>query len=580
MSGVRSVAAQVLFREATLLLRPFTSEARRVSIHQQPPTPSIALDKHGFFKFFLSPKCPVPNLTRAVLFLFFFCTQVSHCAPTRTNSTAILNNHSSRTESNQTGKGLPPANMDSNDDILRERLAAIPKPPIPHIDELMAETTKKRHERELTTPPPPPHPFQTTPPTAQALDCASRIANTLELSENILAHLPAHAIASATRVNTTFRDLIHTSPTLQRETFMRPSNTKTTNHTHCEVVQWGPGLQQRHLKPLPHPSTASDESFPGLAKEKKEAFSPIMVLRRPAVQMALLCPLLEPAESYDVPWNLHFFAYIAADTASVNRPMYTTARFSEKLSLMPPIAQPCAQQPQISAHEGGTAAPASTAASLTAAIIRPSPPASWVHMQLSSPPTHHARIRLSWEGHINGLLRLRLEATHTLNVPTDQPSITLHSLLHHASSTLGDVAIETPTESRECFGTGERWGRRWMRENSTLAACMLEAGQMQPWCSYQWSVGPKSEFMIPGVVVPTEGELERLAETGQVSSTPVPLKWAVEKPGAEDREGEGAQDAQDGPEADDPGADADDEDEGDDDEYDDVSDPEPEYMVE
>lgn len=103
---------------------------------------------------------------------------------------------------------------------------------------------------------------------------------------------------------------------------------------------------------------------------------------------------------------------------------------------------------------------------------------------------------------------------------------------------------------------------------------------MQPGCGYQWSVGPKSEIMIPGVVVPTEGELERLAETGQVSSTPLPMEFVVKKAGAEEREGEGAQDAQDGPEADDPGADADDEDEGDDDDYGDVSDREPEHMVE
>ncbi|KAM0703189.1 hypothetical protein Q7P35_009127 [Cladosporium inversicolor] len=531
-------------------------------------------------------------LFRAVAFLFSFPTQASRCALTGTDSTSHTKpsqttlpepsqtkEEGEEEEEEEEEEDRPSATMDY-EDFIESRLAAIRKPPIPHIDEVMAETTRKRHERELTTPPPPPHPFQTTRPSARALDCASDIANTPELAENILAHLPAHAIASATRVNTTFRNLIQTSPTLQRETFMRPSNTTTTS-THYEVVQWGPGLQQRHLKPLPLTSTASDETFTGLAKERHEAFRPIMVLRRPAVQMALLCPLLEPAESYDMPWGLHFNVHISTIAGIVDRPMYTTARFSEKVSLMPPTtAQPCAQPQQINAHDGGTAAPASTAMSPTTAIITPSPSTSWVHMQLSTPPTHHARIKLSWEGHINGSLRLRLEASHTLHLPISQPSITLHTLLHHASSTLGDVTIETPTESRECFGAGERWGMRWVRENSTLAACMLEAGQMQPGCVYQWSVGAKSEVMIPGVVVPTEGELERLAETEGLSSTPVPTTFHFKEAGADVEGVEDAQDAQDGPEEDDPGADADDEDEGDYDLYDDVSDPDPEHMVE
>lgn len=41
------------------MLPSSTGEARKVSINQQPPTPSIALDKHRFFKFFLPPKCPI-----------------------------------------------------------------------------------------------------------------------------------------------------------------------------------------------------------------------------------------------------------------------------------------------------------------------------------------------------------------------------------------------------------------------------------------------------------------------------------------------------------------------------------------
>jgi hypothetical protein len=99
------------------------------------------------------------------------------------------------------------------------------------------------------------------------------------------------------------------------------------------------------------------------------------------------------------------------------------------------------------------------------------------------------------------------------------------------------------------------WSRRAV-ENSTLATCMDEMPRKEPWRRYAWSVGPRSEVTLHGVVVPTEGELELLAETDQLSSTPAPLVFHLMQPGAEEGEG-GEQQGQDN-DADD---DADDEEE-------------------
>ena len=275
---------------------------------------------------------------------------------------------------------------------------------IPHIDEFLSGHAQAR---TLATPSPPlQHPQATTPPSARALVCAAQVADTPELTELILKHLSARQLISATRVSQTFRNLIHTSPVLQRITFMRSSKPNTPIQ-HCQFVQWGPGLQQRHLKPLPSPSIADDTPIVATAMPQHQAFQSMPVLYSHAVQMSLLCPLLEPAErgsSDDMSFDLQHLMF------GVNRPARTTARFSEKLLLIP--TSPWARL-QISAHDSGTAAPAA----FGSATMSP-PENHWTRMQLSTPPTRHARVKLCWEGRLDGQLRMTVQATRYSTAPT------------------------------------------------------------------------------------------------------------------------------------------------------------------
>lgn len=83
---------------------------------------------------------------------------------------------------------------------------------------------------------------------------------------------------------------------------------------------------------------------------------------------------------------------------------------------------------------------------------------------------------------------------------------------------------------------------------------MDEMQSREPLRRYAWSVGVRSEVTLHGVVVPTEGELELLAETDQLSSTPAPLVFHLMQPGAEGEDGE----EQQGEDGDDAGDDFDD----------------------
>ena len=398
-------------------------------------------------------------------------------------------------------------------DADRLNLAARREARLPSIDEAQAEWAKKRN---LARPPPSQH-FHTGPHSTRALVCIGRVANTNELLEKILADLPATELVRATRVSKACRALLLASPTLQRKTFMRQpkSNTPTP---HCEVVQWGPGLEQRHLKVLLPSSAASDEAIPGLSKPLHPLFEPIRVVHHPAVQMSLLCPLLEPTgtEGNIMACRLHFHAVMFG----INRSILTTARFNERLLLVP--SWPWAKL-QISAHDGATA-PTSPS---TFALAPTAPENLWTHMQLSTPPTRHARVKLFWEGRVNNQLRVTLEATHCIHRSKDQSGITVHALVRHASSTSGYVAIETLT--------GEQWNRSG-RNFGTLAACMEEIARREAWCSWVWTVGARSQVTLAGVVVPTEGELERLTETEQLSSTPLPLAFLFKEPKVEESE--------------------------------------------
>ena len=390
---------------------------------------------------------------------------------------------------------------------------------IPHIDDFLSGHAQAR---TLATPAPPlPHPQTTTPPSARALVCAAQVADTPELTELILKHLSARQLISATRVNQTFRNLIHTSPVLQRITFMRSSK-PTIPIQHCQFVQWGPGLQQRHLKPLPQPSTADDTPIVAIAKPEHQAFHSMPVLYSHAVQMSLLCPLLEPAErgSMDAwSFNLQHLMF------GVNRPARTTARFSEKLLLIP--TSPWARL-QIIAHDGGTAAPAAFGSATMS-----QPENHWTRMQLSTPPTRHARVKLCWEGRLDGQLRMTVEATRYMHRTDDQSGITLRSLLYYATTSQGHVIMCDVPSITHHFMLGD-WCGMNSKENSSLIECIDEIVRTEPGCRYVWSVAARSEVTLDGVVVPTESELEILAETDQLSSTPAPLVFHFMEPGAEE----------------------------------------------
>lgn len=201
---------------------------------------------------------------------------------------------------------------------------------LPHIDTVLAERLRNR---ELTSPTPRPQQSHlTTPPSVRAQICAARIASILELTELILANLPPIDLVRCTRVNHPFRNLIHTSPTLQRKLFLRPAKPSTPVE-HCQFVQWGPGLEQRHIMPLPHPSIVDDVAIEALAKPRKKDFQEMITLFRPAVKMAQLCPLLKVAEltpSTPTPWDFNWRWAFPAPPGS-HGPVETTARFRSTL---------------------------------------------------------------------------------------------------------------------------------------------------------------------------------------------------------------------------------------------------------
>ncbi|GAB7323711.1 hypothetical protein MBLNU13_g07179t1 [Cladosporium sp. NU13] len=433
------------------------------------------------------------------------------------------------------------------DYIVRNPQTGMPEPLIPHIDDFLAGHAQARNLAMPSSPPQQPQ-IATTPSSARAQICAAEVANTPELAEHILKHLSARQLVSATRVNQTFRSLIHTSPTLQRITFMR-SRRPNTPTQHCQFVQWGPGLQQRHLKPLPHSSAANDTAIQAWAlPQHHQSFKAMTILYRHAVPMSLLCPLLEPAESGSMhTWNTD----LDASLTGVSPPVRMTARFSEKLLLVPASAWAVLQ---ISAH-GAT--PSTSASTLRTARENP-----WPRMQLSTPPTRHAHVKLCWEGRLNGELRVSIEATRCMHRFEWQSGITLQSLIYHASSSLGFITIREIPIFSHVFNLEEMWGMT-TRENSSLAKCINDMVQTEPGRSYVWTLGAQSEVTLHGVVVPTEGELELLAESEQLSSTAVPLVFHFMGPGAEEEDGEEDGQGQQGDDDNDDDADDDEEEEED-----------------
>ena len=332
-------------------------------------------------------------------------------------------------------------------------------------------------------------------PTSRGLAATTQAMKTMELVTLVLVHLPPLEIVRATRVSKNFRDLIHDSPKLQRKTFMREPKRKTPKQF-CELVQWGVRLHQRHLKVLP-PATdlvANETPTHALAVPRRQLFQSMTVLIRPALPMISLCPLLELSDNdaEQAYWDRQLqVAY--NNVPSLALPFRAIAHFSKRATL---------------ATERWT-----------------------THMQLSSPPTYRAQVKLCWEGRVDGKLCIQLKG-ETCEVQRAE-GITFHSLVQDASSSQGPVSIFTAVRRPGALEVESE--ANWVRsseDGSTLFDCMKEFEEREP--PYTWSVSTRSEVIFPGVVAPTEGEVRRLADTDQVSSTPVPMYFYHKKSQAEE----------------------------------------------
>ena len=86
----------------------------------------------------------------------------------------------------------------------------------------------------------------TEPNSADAMISVAQVCSTPELLERIFSHLPALDLVMVTGVDKTFRNVVQTSPGLQRKFFMLPP--KETKPEHWQVVSQEsrrPGLRQR-----------------------------------------------------------------------------------------------------------------------------------------------------------------------------------------------------------------------------------------------------------------------------------------------------------------------------------------------
>jgi hypothetical protein len=152
---------------------------------------------------------------------------------------------------------------------------------------------------------------------------------------------------------------------------------------------------------------------------------------------------------------------------------------------------------------------------------------------------------------------MTVQATRYMHRSDDQSGITLRSLLYYANTSQGHViTCDVPAINRH-FMLGD-WCGMNSKESSSLIECIDEIVRKEPGCRYVWSLSACSEVTLDGVVVPTESELEMLAETDQLSSTPAPLVFHFMEPGAEEEEDGEEQQGDD----DDDDDDADDEEDG------------------
>jgi hypothetical protein len=112
----------------------------------------------------------------------------------------------------------------------------------------------------------------------------------------------------------------------------------------------------------------------------------------------------------------------------------------------------------------------------------------------------------------------------------------VHDLVNYVFEATGSVAIETPYLQTVDFRLETRWTQE-VTGFTTITACVAEIMQKEWWGSRcKWFIGARSEVTLRGIVVPTEGELERLTESDWLSSTPLPLLFELKQPGAEEEE--------------------------------------------
>jgi hypothetical protein len=372
--------------------------------------------------------------------------------------------------------------------FLTARLERIPR--TPSIDEWLAD-----HEiDELDLTPQPSH----IRPSTEPLDYTAKVCNIAELREMILAHLLPLEIVRATAVSRSFYQLIHTSPTLQRKTFMRPQQESLTLRLkptaptqYCELMQWGRRLDQRHIRILPPTPNlvANDTPSHNLATPEGSIFNPIIVLHRHAVPITSLCPLLEPSDDDN-------------DDGSYWRRQLHSAAIGIPDPTVPVVAMARFNKRAVQATE------------------------PWTNMQISSPPTHKAAAKIVWEGRIRGKLRVQLSG-QTCAVQRDE-GITFDALVEDASSSTaarGTVEIFTAVRCCKAHKTVIDWVFS-TESGVTPTECMRELEQEK---AYTWSVSTWSEVHFEGIVTPTEGEVRRLAKTDQLSSTPVPMRWHAKR---------------------------------------------------
>lgn len=374
-------------------------------------------------------------------------------------------------------------------------------PYIPSIDEVLANHAKVQRTLQLQL---------RNKPTTTDYDPVAKVLTTTELLESILLQLPLQTLVLASRVNKEFHTLIHTSPSLQRKLLILPPKRQPPTQRYSVVLS-GPSLESRYIwKPSPPTDTASTsrttDTTP-LSVPLPLFYRPRTVIYHAAVPLTTLCPLLEQVDTPRSAWTM-----ILAESA-------LSAALSGVLGAVTPPMRTTARLRYLATSAG-----------------------AWKQMQLSSPPTHKAHVKLAWKGRLtNGVLGIVLRTRDSVVVKSREEEgrgITLASLIDSASSARCTIDI--------CHGLAE-WIKVAVPNTSfneqmkildqqdsatvfdtSLYDEMKLLGQEDPGAGYNWSVAADSEVALDGLVVPTERETARLTATGEFSTKQPAIKyWRV-----------------------------------------------------